>query len=330
MATPSGGRDGALGRARNVVSSAAGVASGTASLARDAASGAVGAIAAAIGQRGDTAGPRYSAFISYSHADMAFARRLHRALETYRLPKALVGTPGEYGLLPAKLRPVFRDEDELAGAAELGPKLHGALEQAAALVVIASPQAARSTWVDKEIRTFKTMHPARPVFAVIARGVPGDPAEECFPEPLRFALRADGSTDGSRPIEPLAPDAQKLDRRAVRLKLIAGMLGIGYGVLADRENRRQRARTAAIATVSTILIVVLSLLSVAAIGYARVAVAERKKAEAARDAAIKARDLADRRAWLAQTAAEQLRLLVAPSEDAGGDPPADQNATSPR
>ena len=34
---------------------------------------------------------RYSAFISYSHADTAVARWLHRALETYRLPKGLVG-----------------------------------------------------------------------------------------------------------------------------------------------------------------------------------------------------------------------------------------------
>ena len=307
--SPSGGLDQVLGKAaRNVVATAAGVASGTAALARDTASGAVDAIAGALGARA-AEGPRYSAFISYSHADMAFARRLHRDLETYRVPKALVGAAGDYGPLPAKLRPVFRDEDELAGAAELGPKLQSALVDAAALVVIASPRAARSTWVDKEIRTFKTMHPGRPVFAVIARGVPGDPDEECFPEPLRFALHPDGTTDRTRPLEPLAPDAQKLDRRAVRLKLIAGMLGIGYGTLADRESRRQRKRTMAIATVSTVLIVVLSLLSVAAIFYARAAVAERKRAEAARDAAIKARDLADRRAWLAQTAAEQLRLL---------------------
>ncbi|MGJ3627541.1 hypothetical protein AB5I41_12240 [Sphingomonas sp. MMS24-JH45] len=43
--------------------------------------------------------------------------------------------------LPAKLRPVFRDEDELAGAAELGPKLQSALADAAALlgVICACP-----------------------------------------------------------------------------------------------------------------------------------------------------------------------------------------------
>lgn len=276
--------------------------------ARGVVASATGALAGALATRAAT-GARYAAFISYSHADMAFARWLHRALETYRVPKALIGTTGEYGPLPARLGAVFRDEDELAGAAELGPKLQSALNDAASLIVVCSPRAARSGWVDKEIRTFKTMHANRPVFAVIARGVPGDAAEECFPEPLRFALNGDGSTDRTRPLEPLAPDAQKLDRRAVRLKLVAGMLGIGYGILADRENRRQRRRTVRIATLSTALIVLLSLLSVTAILSAREAVAERKRAEAARDAAIKARDLADRRAWLAQTAAEQLRLL---------------------
>ncbi|MGJ3627542.1 hypothetical protein AB5I41_12245 [Sphingomonas sp. MMS24-JH45] len=79
------------------------------------------------------------------------------------------------------------------------------------------------------------MHPDRPAFAVIVRGVPGDAAGQRFPEPLRFAIRPDGTTDTARPLEPLAPDAQKLDRRAVRLKLIAGTLGIG-----DRHPRPPR------------------------------------------------------------------------------------------
>ena len=86
---------------------------------------------------------RYAAFISYSHADIKVARWLHRAIENYRVPKALVGTAGDRGPIPARLRPIFRDEDELAGAAELGPKLLGALARSDALIVICSPTAAR-------------------------------------------------------------------------------------------------------------------------------------------------------------------------------------------
>ncbi|MEY4890323.1 MAG: hypothetical protein RIQ75_1453 [Pseudomonadota bacterium] len=36
---------------------------------------------------------RYKAFISYSHCDSTVAVRLHRRLESYRLPPRLVGTP---------------------------------------------------------------------------------------------------------------------------------------------------------------------------------------------------------------------------------------------
>ena len=46
---------------------------------------------------------RYAAFISYAHADEVIAARLHKALETYKIPKALAGD----GL--KKLSPIFRD-----------------------------------------------------------------------------------------------------------------------------------------------------------------------------------------------------------------------------
>ena len=66
---------------------------------------------------------QYWAFISYSHADGAWARWLHRALEGYRIPSRLVGRDSEFGPIPKKLFPVFRDRDELAGSSELGPEL---------------------------------------------------------------------------------------------------------------------------------------------------------------------------------------------------------------
>src|SRR5690606_16939960 len=56
---------------------------------------------------GGSTGPkyRYWAFISYSHDDERVASRLHRALESYRLPKgvALAATAGEE--LPRRLFP---------------------------------------------------------------------------------------------------------------------------------------------------------------------------------------------------------------------------------
>ena len=51
----------------------------------------------------------YWAFISYSHADEKWANWLHKALETYGVPKVLVGKPSKHGPVPKRAFPVFRD-----------------------------------------------------------------------------------------------------------------------------------------------------------------------------------------------------------------------------
>ncbi len=63
---------------------------------------------------------KYRAFISYSHADEKWAAWLHRALETYKIPKHLIGKPTDFGPVPERLAPIFRDRDELATSTELG------------------------------------------------------------------------------------------------------------------------------------------------------------------------------------------------------------------
>ena len=55
---------------------------------------------------------KYRAFISYSHRDSRWASWLHKSLESYRPPKALIGTAGARGPVPKRLAPVFRDRDE--------------------------------------------------------------------------------------------------------------------------------------------------------------------------------------------------------------------------
>ncbi len=50
---------------------------------------------------------KYRAFISYSHSDEQWATWLHKALETYRVPKHVVGRETEFGPVPARFAPVF-------------------------------------------------------------------------------------------------------------------------------------------------------------------------------------------------------------------------------
>ena len=86
---------------------------------------------------------KYRAFISYSHADEEWAKWLHKALETYRVPKHLVGRETDAGPVPERLAPIFRDRDELATATNLGETLTRALTQSANQIVICSPAAAK-------------------------------------------------------------------------------------------------------------------------------------------------------------------------------------------
>lgn len=141
---------------------------------------------------------RYWAFISYSHRDKAAGEWIHRALEAYRIPKLLRRESGSFGDLPARLFPVFRDREELAASPDLGDRIEAALRESRYLVVLCSPDAAASPWVNKEIIFFKSLGRERQVFSLIVAGEPyaseqpGREKEECFPEALRFRLGPDG------------------------------------------------------------------------------------------------------------------------------------------
>ena len=156
---------------------------------------------------------RYRAFISYSHSDERWAEWLHRALETYRLPRHLVGRDTEFGPVPERLVPVFRDREELATATNLGETLTRALAESATQIVICSPAAARSRWVNEEILTFKRLGREDRIFCLIVAGEPGASArpgttdEECFPNALIFHMGADGELTGERS-EPIAADVR--------------------------------------------------------------------------------------------------------------------------
>jgi tetratricopeptide (TPR) repeat protein len=211
-----------------------------------------------MSERAQTEGPlpgsfRYRAFISYSHQDKALATRIHRAMETYRVPPKLVGTTTPVGVVPRRLAPVFRDRDELPASADLGAELNEALRRSMFLIVICTPESAKSFWVDQEILQFKQMHGEARVLAVIAGGTPyasdtrGREAEECFPESLRFRLGPDGALS-TTPAEPIAADvrADADGWRLAKLKLVAGLTGVRLADLVQRESQRRMQRMAVV------------------------------------------------------------------------------------
>src|SRR5690348_3598368 len=150
---------------------------------------------------------RYRAFISYSHRDKAWAEWLHRGLETYRVPRRLVGLRTAAGVVPRRLAPIFRDRDELASSGDLGRQVNQALAQSANLIVICSPAAAASRWVCEEVLAFRRLGRSERIFCLIVAGEPNAPegkaAEECLSSALCHPLQADG-TPSEEAIEPIA------------------------------------------------------------------------------------------------------------------------------
>ena len=230
--------------------------------------------------------PRYWAFLSYSHTDSADADWLHKAIERFAVPRGLVGRVTASGAVPKSLSPIFRDRHELAASSDLGQTIREALKRSRYLIVLCSPAAAASRWVNEEILAFKRLHGEGRVLAAIVAGEPwasemaGREAEECFPPALRERFDRRGQATGKR-AEPIAADLRKGrdGREAGKLKLVAGMLGLGLDDLVRREAQRRSKRLTYIAAASIAGMAVASGLAVFAFDKRDEARDQRREAE---------------------------------------------------
>jgi len=208
---------------------------------------------------------KYKAYISYSHRDSSWASWLHRAVESYRVPRKLVGTRAGAGKVPSRIRPVFRDRDDLSSASDLGVTVKQALVDSENMIVVCSPEAAASHWVNEEIRQFASLGREKQIFCIIVDGEPAgiDTASTCFPA----ALTEIGL------LEPLAADVRKWadGRRLSKLKIISGLLGLPLDQLRRRDlQKRQR-----VWTLTTVALVAVAAIAVTAI-TARISAQQRR------------------------------------------------------
>jgi tetratricopeptide (TPR) repeat protein len=187
---------------------------------------------------------KYRAFLSYSHADAAVAKRVHARLEGFRINKNdFAGRSGLAAPIPATLRPIFRDRSDFDAGGSLGEQTIAALDASASLIVLCSPHAAKSRYVGEESRLFRARHPDRPVIPLIADGEPGSLESECFPLPLRFAVTPDGAVTDT-PSDILAADLRE-QRDGFDLaiaKVVARLLGLPPDDVyrrAERDRHRQ-------------------------------------------------------------------------------------------
>ena len=185
------------------------------------------------------------AFISYKREDEQWAKWLQKKLEGYKLP-AIVRGP--HSGLPKYLRPIFRDGTDLSGGI-LADQLHQELLRSRFLIVICSPNATRSEWVNKEAQTFIDEGRLEQIIPFIVGGTPhsSDPAEECFPKALR-EIPAEK--------ELLGINVNEVGRSMAFIRLVATMLGVRFDTLWQRHRRDLIRRRIALGCVAALLCLV--------------------------------------------------------------------------
>ena len=246
---------------------------------------------------------RYSAFISYNHKDRRWAAWLHRELERYRLPQALVGSQSPLGPLERRLPPVFQDREELAASTNLANSVREALSEAATLIVICSRNGAASRWVNEEVRTFAALGRADRIQCLLVPEAGEEPEvavsqSELFP-PVLLELGD----------EPLAADARKSGdgKRNAFLKLLAGLIGVQYDELRQREQVRRQKRLLVLAGAASVGFLIMA-------GLAAFALVSRAQA-------VRERDVARQKTVTAQRTTEFVKSLfeVADPQEAKGE-----------
>ena len=206
-------------------------------------------------------GPAYDAFISYSHrADGKLAPALQSALHRFAKPWW-------------KLRAVtvFRDETSLAAAHDLTEAIRSALGGARFFILLASPLAAQSTWVEREVRAWLETKPAENILIVLTDGTIAWDEDGDFDWSQTDALPR--AISGAFPAEPLWVDLSwahtdeqlsVLDPRFQQAvaRLAARLHGKSLDTIAGEEVRQHR-RTRRIARSAVAAIAVLAIAAAA-------------------------------------------------------------------
>jgi len=248
----------------------------------------------------------HDAFISYSRRNEEFAQALQRALENFKPPKDLKA--------PQRYLDVFRDKDDF-NAGEYFENLEKNLKLSDKLIVICSPEARASDFVNDEIRRFAQIRGKDHIIPILLAGIPNNEAkpgqekEMAFPEALYEVMQM-----------PLAVNYLNFDVNKDKITkgvfsdawytTLANVYEISRSEVEQREKRRRVRRRKITVSVLTASVAVLSVLLVFTLISKREADTQRNRAEDALAGETRAKDDAEakrKEAVLARNDAEERR-----------------------
>ena len=258
----------------------------------------------------------YDGFISYSHAvDGALAPALQSGLQ--RLAKPWNRRRALH---------IFRDETGLSTNPHLWASVEAALDESAWFILLASPEAATSKWVNQEIEHWLTTRPADHILPVVTGGTWSwdssrggfDPASTAVPPALSGAVAAEPRHLDLR----WARTETDLDLRNSRFRDAIADLGAPlHGIPKDElegEDIRQHRRAIRLARAA---VAGLALLLVAALVGGALAVVSSRRAVRERNRADDQHALADTRRIAAEAIAgadsDPARSLLLAAEASG-------------
>ena len=183
---------------------------------------------------------KYFAFISYNSKDTDWGKKIQKKLEHYRMPATICS---EHNWKRRPISPVFFAPTDIQPGG-LNEELQERLRASRNLIVICSPNSAKSEWVGKEIEFFHNLGRTKNIYLFIVDGVPhsGDPETECF-NPVVNTLGLPEILGAN--IHEKVHRLPWLNRERAYVQLISKLLGIEFDAIWQRHKRLLARKIAA-------------------------------------------------------------------------------------
>ncbi len=182
---------------------------------------------------------KYFAFISYNSKDIEWGKRVQKKLEGYKMPATLCS---KHGWKRKPIKPVFFAPTDIQPGG-LSEELKERLRASRNLIVICSPNSAKSEWVGKEIEFFHKLGRTKQIHFFIVDGEPhsGNPDTECFnpvvdtlglPEILGANIH-----ERTQTIPFSCISWPWMDKQRAYVQLISKLLGVEFDTIWQRHKR---------------------------------------------------------------------------------------------